>query len=287
MRMAKFSENRLFSLLTCAVVTAAIATAAAPSSSAAASAGSKAAAARVLLASDEFTGAAGTAPNPWIWTSLQGGGGWGNHELQSYTARASNVSLDGAGDLSITARKEAYTGADHITSQYTSARLISQAAMMYGYAEARIYLPAGQGLWPAFWTIGADVYQGVPWPVTGEIDIMEAYNQMQSVWGTVHGPTTAGAAYGLPTQYTPGYSLSGSWHTYGIDWTAGSITWYLDGTAYHTLNKSDLPTGDVWEFSKPHRLQLDLAVGGDGPGAPSPVAFPARMLVDYVRVFSN
>lgn len=243
---------------------------------------------RALLASDEFTGAAGSAPNASIWTALQGGGGWGNHELQSYTARTSNVSLNGAGDLAITARKEAYTGADGITSTYTSARLISRVSMLYGYTEARMYLPAGQGLWPAFWTIGADVYQGVPWPVTGEIDIMEGYNQMKSAWGTVHGPTTGGAAYGLPYKYTPSYNLGGSWHTYGIDWSPSSITWYLDGYAYHTLYKADMPAGDVWEFNKPHRLQLNLAVGGDGPGtSPDPQFSSATLLVDYVRVYTS
>jgi beta-glucanase (GH16 family) len=291
MKTIKSPNTRLVALLAGAVVTASLATAGVSSIAAAAPARSAAIAApptsRTLLASDEFTGPAGSSPNPYVWTALQGGGGWGNHELQSYTARRSNVSLNGSGDLSITARKETYTGADGITSQYTSARLISQASMLYGYAEARMYLPAGQGLWPAFWTIGADVYQGVPWPVTGEIDIMEAYNQMNSVWGTIHGPTTGGTAFGLPYKYTPSYNLSGSWHTYGVDWTANSMTWYLDGVAYHTLHKADLPANEIWEFNKPQRLQLNLAIGGDGPGQTPGQEFPATLLVDYVRVYTT
>lgn len=277
-------RTRLFALVAGAAVTASMCTIGASSSATAAAA---APTSRTLLASDEFSGPAGSSPNPYIWTALTGGGGWGNHELQSYTARKSNVSLNGAGNLAITARKETYTGADGITSKYTSARLISQVSMLYGYAEARMYLPAGPGLWPAFWTIGADVYQGVPWPVTGEIDIMEAYNQMKAVWGTIHGPTTGGTAFGLPYKYTPSYSLAGSWHTYGIDWTPTSITWYLDGFAYHTVHKSDLPKNFVWEFNKPQRLQLNLALGGDGPGQAPSGEFPATLLVDYVRVYSS
>lgn len=298
MRSAEMPKNsRVLILVAGVVVTACIATVAAssnavavPARTAVAHTSAKATVpptSRTLLASDEFTGRAGSSPNPYVWTALEGGGGWGNQELQSYTARTSNVNLNGAGALAITARKETYTGSDGVTSQYTSARLISQASMLYGYAEARMYLPAGQGLWPAFWTIGSDVYQGVPWPVTGEIDIMEAYNQMNSVWGTIHGPTTGGGAYGLPHKYTPSYSLAGSWHTYGVDWTATSITWYLDGFAYHTLYKANMPTNDIWEFDKPQRLQLNLAIGGNGPGQSPGLEFPATLLVDYVRVYGR
>ena len=246
------------------------------------------AAARTLVASDEFTGSWGQPANPSIWTALQGGGGWGNHELQSYTARQSNVRLNGTGALEIVARKESYTGSDGVSSAYTSGRLITSQSILYGYIEARIQLPAGQGMWPAFWTLGADVYQGVPWPTTGEIDIVEATNAMPSATGTIHGPKSTGGNYQAQVKVTPPTSLAGGWHTYGIDWTSTAITWYLDGQAYGTITKAGLPAADVWEFAKPQLLQLNLAVGGDMPGAPDvSTTLPASMLVDYVRVYAN
>ncbi len=244
---------------------------------------------RTLLASDEFTGAAGSTPSRSNWTELTGGSGWGNNELQSYTTRTSNASLDGSGHLQIVARKETYTGVDGIRRDYTSARLYSNVSMLYGYIEARIYLPSGQGLWPAFWTLGSDVLQGVPWPKTGEIDIMEAENLMPKATGSIHGPTTGGGAYAISAKGYPATgSLAASWHTYAINWTSTGITWYLDGVAFNTITKAGLPAADVWEFSKPHLVQLNLAVGGDVPGAPtSATVFPATMLVDWVRYYSN
>lgn len=246
------------------------------------------ASARTLVASDEFAGPWGQPPDAHIWSELQGGGGWGNHELQSYTTRQENVRRNGAGALQIVARKESYTGSDGVTSAYTSARLISRQSVLYGYIEARVYLPSGQGLWPAFWTIGADVYEGVPWPVTGEIDVMESKNLMTSLTGALHGPTTTGAAYAQNIQVTPATALAGNWHTYAIDWTAAAVTWYLDGTPYATITKAGLPAADTWEFDKPQLLQLNLAVGGDSPGSPdSTTTWPASMLVDYVRIYSH
>ncbi len=163
-------------------------------------------------------------------------------------------------------------------------------AIKYGYLEARIYLPAGHGLWPAFWTIGSDVATGTSWPTTGEIDVMESANKMASMFGAIHGPVAqTGSPY---VAYTPGApvpgTLAGAWHIYAMNWTPSAITWYLDGVAYGTITKSSLPAGDVWEFDKPHLIQLNLAVGGDTPGSPdATTVFPATMLVDYVRYYSN
>ena len=128
-----------------------------------------------LIWSDEFNGAAGTSPSGSNWTAEQGGNGWGNNELQSYTNRPQNVSHDGAGNLAITARKETYTGPDGNTRGYTSARIHTKGkfSFTYGRLEARIRIPAGQGLWPAFWGLGDDVWD-VGWPNCGEIDVMEA-----------------------------------------------------------------------------------------------------------------
>ncbi|SDI78058.1 Beta-glucanase, GH16 family [Frankineae bacterium MT45] len=243
---------------------------------------------RKLILSDEFTGAAGSAPNSYTWQAVTGGGGWGNNELETYTNRASNVSLDGKGDLAITARKETYTGKDGITRNYTSARLLSNVSVKYGYIEARIYVPQGQGLWPAFWTLGADIYPK-GYPYSGEIDIMEALNKMPTVFGTLHGPDTATqSVYGVGPKTSPTGGLGGAWHTYGIDWTSTSITWFIDGKSYGTQAKASMPAGAVWEFDKPHLLQFNLAVGGNWPGSPDATT-PAvsTMLVDYVRLYSS
>lgn len=245
---------------------------------------------QTLLSSDEFTGAAGSAPNPQAWTELTGGSGWGNNELETYTDRASNVSLDGDGHLKITAQKETYTGSDGITRDYTSGRIISTQPILYGYTEARIWLPSGQGFWPAFWTVGADQNVGVPWPLTGEIDIMEAINTMKTSSGTIHGPDVVNqTAYQVTKAVAPSSgTLAGAWHTYAIDWTATYITFYLDGQAYETITRASMPAQDVWEFDTPQLIQLNLAVGGNSPGSPNAsTPFPSSMLVDYVRHYSN
>ncbi|SOD71573.1 beta-glucanase (GH16 family) [Jatrophihabitans sp. GAS493] len=243
---------------------------------------------RKLVVSDEFSGTAGTAPSSYIWQAIQGGGGWGNNELETYTNRASNVSLDGKGDVAITARKETYTGKDGITRNYTSARLLSNVSVKYGYIEARMFVPQGQGLWPAFWTLGSDIYPK-GYPYSGEIDIMEALNKMPTVFGTLHGPDSVHqSVYGVGPKTSPAGGLAGAWHTYGIDWTSTAITWFIDGKSYGSITKATMPAGAVWEFDKPHLMQLNLAVGGNWPGSPDATT-PAvsTMLVDYVRVYSS
>lgn len=239
-----------------------------------------------LQYAEEFSGANGGTPNPSTWLRPTGGNGWGNNELESYTARSSNVSLDGRGDLALTARKETYRGTDGITRDYTSGRILSKMPIQYGYLEARIKLPVGPGLWPAFWTVGADIYQ-VNWPACGEIDVMESVNSMSSASGTIHGPTTSGSSYHRGGQSSPMVS-DGAFHIYAIDWKPDSITWYRDGTSYFTVSKSDLTSGQSWQFNKPHLAQFNLAVGGNWPGPPNgSTPFPATMLVDYVRVYKS
>ncbi len=236
---------------------------------------------------DEFSGAAGTAPNGAIWTPETGGGGWGNNELEYYTARTRNASLDGDGHLAIRAYQETYTGYNGVTESYTSARLISKQSILYGTISARIELPSGQGLWPAFWTLGADM-ASVDWPTCGEIDIMEALNTMPTDYGTVHGPNgvSTWSAYGLGGTTSPAGGLANAWHVFSVQWAPTSVTWLLDGQPFRTISKSDLPANDAWEFSKPHQLLLNMAVGG-WPGNPAASTFsngPATMLVDWVRV---
>jgi beta-glucanase (GH16 family) len=242
-----------------------------------------------LIWSDEFNGSAGTSPDATKWGFDLGGNGWGNNELQSYTSRPSNASLDGQGHLVITARGETYTGSDGVTRGYTSARMqtLHTFQFLYGRMEARIQVPAGTGLLPAFWSLGNDAYSSSgAWPGSGEIDAMEILGSEPSILnGTVHGPWgwTQDGIGGTAQSPTP---LSAGFHTYGVQWSPGQITFLLDGFAYETVRQADLPAGAPWPFQHPNFMLLDLAVGGDWPGAPSPsTPMPARMAVDWVRVW--
>jgi beta-glucanase (GH16 family) len=225
-----------------------------------------------LVWSDEFDSSAINTTN---WTYDTGGGGWGNSELENYTNRPENASAAN-GALMIMAKKESYGG-----NSYTSARLKSQnlRAFTYGRIEARIKLPAAQGLWPAFWMLGSSITQ-VGWPKCGEIDIMEHINSVPLVYGTMHWDNNGHVSYGGNiscdvTQY----------HTYTLEWNSSSITWFLDGSQYwqgniaNNINSTD-------EFHAPFFIILNLAIGGSWPGSPDGTTpFPDTMFVDYVRVY--
>lgn len=242
-----------------------------------------AAAAGTLLAADEFDGPAGSAPNSAVWRFDLGAGGWGNGELQTYTDSRRNAALDGAGNLVITARREA-------DGSYTSARLKTEGTTtaQYGRIEARIRIPRGQGIWPAFWMLGADI-GSVGWPACGEIDVMENVGYEPAVvHGTVHGPGYSGAqgvsaAYRNPT----GAAFADGFHVFGVDWRPDAVTWTVDGTAYRTVTRQDVGA-NPWVFDKPFFVVLNVAVGGSWPGSPdASTRFPQQMTVDWVRVFSN
>ncbi|MDO3697602.1 glycoside hydrolase family 16 protein [Curtobacterium flaccumfaciens] len=241
------------------------------------------AAAPVLLAADEFDGPAGSAPNPGIWRYDLGAGGWGNAELQTYTDSRRNAALDGAGNLVITAHREA-------DGSYSSARLKSESTYtaQYGRIEARIRIPRGQGIWPAFWMLGADIGQ-VGWPACGEIDVMENVGYEPGiVHGTVHGPGYSGAQ-GISAAYTnpSGAAFADDFHVYGVDWRPGSITWTVDGVAYRTVTRADVGSAP-WVFDKPFFVILNVAVGGDWPGSPdASTRFPQQMTIDWLRVHQN
>jgi beta-glucanase (GH16 family) len=244
-----------------------------------------------LVWADEFNGPRGSTPDPANWQFETGGNGWGNRELQYYTSRPSNASLDGAGYLAITARREVYTGSDGVTRNYTSA-LIQTAGRFettYGWIQARIKLPSGAGLWPAFWAIGAD-FNRVGWPASGEIDLMENIaSDPFKVYGTLHGPAPGRAnGYNLVAAARSARSLAAAFHVFGIDWSPGKIVFTLDGVPYATRTPASLPAGGQWVFDKPFYLILNLAVGGNFPGPPDATThFPAKMLVDWVRVYSK
>ena len=235
-----------------------------------------------LAWSDEFDGAAGERANPAIW-SYEVGTGWGNAQLEYDTDRTSNAALDGAGNLVITARQESFNG-----SAYTSARLTTagKRTAQYGKIEARMKLPRGQGMWPAFWLLGAD-YATVGWPNSGEIDIMEFRGQEPTtVIGSLHGPGYSGGS-ALTRRYTPAATrFDNSFHVFTVEWTTERIDWFVDGTRYFGVRKVDAP--GRWVFDHPFNVILNLAVGGNFVGAPNEFTpFPAEMVVDWVRVYER
>jgi beta-glucanase (GH16 family) len=243
-----------------------------------------------LVWSDEFSGANGSTPDPAKWTYDLGGNGWGNQELETYTNRAENAQIQD-GNLVITARKETYTGTDGIARDYTSARLKTATlfTQTYGKFEARIKLPYGQGMWPAFWLLGSNIDQ-VGWPMCGEIDIMENIGKEPAiVHGTVHGPGYSGAN-GIGASYTlPNNApFSDDFHVFTTEWQSNAIRFYVDGSLYKSITTADIPTGSQWVFNHPFFIIMNLAVGGGWPGNPdSTTVFPQTMLVDYVRVYKN
>lgn len=234
---------------------------------------------------DEFDGAAGQAPNPATWTA-DIGTDWGNQQLEFDTDFPENVSLDGAGHLVITARRQAYQG-----SAYTSARLKTQGKreQALGRIEASMKLPVGQGLWPAFWLLGADIDR-VGWPSCGEIDVMEYRGQQPLVaQGSVHGPGYSGGGAITSTFALPGPAgFDQDFHLFAIEWDLGRIAYEVDGEIYQVVQRSDLPPGAAWVFDKPFFILLNLAVGGTFVGSPgASTAFPQAMVVDYLRVFER
>jgi beta-glucanase (GH16 family) len=239
-----------------------------------------------LTWSDEFD--TGSRPDESRWVYDLGGGGWGNRELQTYTNRAENAALrDGA--LVITARAEQWTGSDRIARDYTSARLKTKdrVAQTYGKFEARIQVPRGQGLWPAFWALGVDI-DAVGWPECGEIDVMENIGrEPTTIHGTLHGPGySGGGAMSASTSSADGRPFADAFHLYAVEWEPGEIRWYVDGRQYFSRNASDLPAGARWVFDRDHFLLLNVAVGGDWPGNPdATTTFPQEMKVDYVRAY--
>ena len=235
-----------------------------------------------LVWQDEFDGPAGQLPDSTRWTFDQGTN-WGNLQLEWDTDRPENVSLDGAGNLAITARAESYQGQD-----YTSGRIKTKGlfARTYGRFEARIQLPVGQGIWPAFWMLGADIDR-VGWPACGEIDIMEYLgHEPRVVHGTLHGPGHSGGAAltGRHVLAQGGFNLG--FHVFAVEWNEDAVSWEVDGFTYRTVRRDDMPPGATWVYNHPFFILLNVAVGGRWPGSPDQTTvFPQTMLVDYVRVY--
>jgi len=259
-----------------------------------------------LVWSDEFNGPAGSLPDPANWNYDLGGGGWGNHELETYTNSPNNVFQDGNGNLVIQAIRDS-------SGNFTSARLqtgapgastnTSDLSWQYGLIEARIKLPFGQGVWPAFWMLGENI-GSVSWPQCGEVDIMEnfgTFNNNATVNnGTIHGPTSSspgagdyggGDGIGASTTLPYGETVYDDYHIYSVQWSPNSVEFFVDGISYETTTTVSLPSGAPWVFNAPFFLLLNLAIGGPGTflGTPDPNSpfLPQDLVVDYVRVYQS
>ena len=235
----------------------------------------------VLAWHDEFDG---TELNRENWTFDIGGGGWGNQEWEAYTDRPENVRVEN-GMLVIEAREEP----ELIKGRnYSSGRIKTQGlqSWQYGRIEARIKLPHGQGLWPAFWMLGDD-FSKKGWPTAGEIDILEFIGrEPDKIHATVHAPGYSGGD-GVGTSMTvSSEALKNDFHTYAIEWEENEIRWYFDDQEYFKLTPADVP--DEWIFDHPFFILLNLAVGGRWPGYPNDTTeFPQFLYVDYVRVYQR
>ncbi|MET0594653.1 MAG: family 16 glycosylhydrolase [Polyangiaceae bacterium] len=239
-----------------------------------------------LVWSDEFNAASGAGVDTTKWNLVNKGDGFGNNELQFYTNRTTNAYHDGNGFLVIKAIKESYMG-----REYTSARLESNGKFerTYGRFEARMQLPQGQGIWPAFWMLGNDIGTA-GWPSCGEIDIMENIGKEPSiVHGSLHGPGYSGGnplgqAYTLPNAQ----KYADAFHTFAVEWEQNVVRFYMDDILYGTKTPSDTPSGTKWVYEHPFYLLLNVAVGGNWPGVPDgTTTFPQTLTIDYVRVYSR
>jgi beta-glucanase (GH16 family) len=223
-----------------------------------------------LIWSDEFNG---TAIDASKWT-METGNLNVNNEKEYYQAANATVTN---GNLVITAKKESVGG-----QPYTSARMntLNKFSAQYGRIEARIKLPLGAGLWPAFWMMGANI-NSVSWPNCGEIDIMEHVNADSTIYGTMHWNGGNGhVQYGLNTK-----TSAGDYHVYAVEWDAQSIRWYVDSTLYVTGNITN-NVNNTGAFQLPFFILLNMAVAGDFPGQTvDETKLPANMYVDYVRVY--
>ncbi len=243
-----------------------------------------------LTFQDEFEVDGSPDPSKWVFDIGRGpnNDGWGNQELQYYTDREENVTVKN-GFLIITARNESFQGAS-----YTSARLLTKGVFeqQYGRFEARMRLPYGQGMWPAFWMLGADIDTN-PWPGCGEIDIMENKGRTPTiVSGALHGPGYWGAN---PEGSNPAFKeyelmndrFDTGFHIFGIEWGPQYINLYVDDVLYKQFTPEDEQVTGPWVFDQgPFFMLLNLAVGGNFDGPPNnETVFPQTLLVDYVRVY--
>jgi beta-glucanase (GH16 family) len=238
-----------------------------------------------LTWADEFNGPAGPIDGN-KWTS-EVNGNPANNELEFYTNRQSNIAVDGNGNLNLIARAEAYQGRNYTSGRVNTAGHFTQA---YGRFDARIQMPTGKGIWPAFWMLGDNIGNpNVGWPQCGELDIMETVGTDTSHnYGSAHGPGYSGGNP-LTGGYTyPGGSLTDGFHVFSLEWEPNVVRWYVDGTLFETKTSADVPPGTTWVYDHPFFVILNVAVGGTWPGSPDgTTVFPQTMKVDYVRIYKK
>lgn len=256
--------------------------------------------AKELIWSLEFSGPAGTKPDPRFWNYDLGDGtasgipGWGNQEREYYLESA--IAEDGEGNLRIQARKvdPAHAGSAageplqcyYGPAEWTSGKIttLDKVHFQYGRIEARIRMPRGVGTWPAFWMLGTDIRE-VPWPSCGEIDIVEVKGaEPKGIFGTIHGPGYSGdKGSGVITQLQ-----SASWqafNTYAIEWTENRIQWFLNDELFLERTPEDVAPNE-WVFNKPFYMILNLAMGGNFTGEIDPELREAQLDVDWIRHYS-
>jgi beta-glucanase (GH16 family) len=247
--------------------------------------------------SDEFDGAAGSSVDPAKWSFDLGDGctagicGWGNNEKEYYTNASDNASLDGQGHLAIVARPAVLnTTCYYGPCKYTSAKITTRGKMSAapGRVEARIRIPKGQGLWPAFWMLGND-FGTVGWPASGELDIMENKGSAPSTSSSaIHGPGYSGnTPFAHANTISAPATLADDYHLYAVEWDAVGASFYVDGIMHYQVLRGDIQRYGTSILDKPYYIILNLAVGGNFDGDPaSDSILPATMLVDYVRVYT-
>jgi len=241
-----------------------------------------------LIWEEQFEGEAGAPPNANNWTHEIGtgpnGDGWGNNQEEYNTDREENVRLDGEGNLVIRAVREEYEG-----MRYTSGRIKTQDKFeqTYGRFEARVMIPEGQGLWPAFWLLGAS-YETDIWPICGEIDILEFQgSRPERLIGSLHGPGHSGGE-SLSNYHTLSEgSFADDFHVFSVDWDADQINWYVDDNRFHSVSRGQLPANSAWVYDHPFFILLNLAVGGNFVDSPLTTSFPGELVVDYVKVYER
>lgn len=245
--------------------------------------------ARKVEFDDEFGGPPGLGPNPRKWSFDTGAWDADAGEEEYYTRRRRNAALDGAGHLVITAMPDTVGLGEQ--RPYSSARIqtFGKFRFTYGLAEARMMVPAGPGLWPAFWMVGSRTYSAHAWPMSGEIDVMELLGKQPEVaYGHIVGPDRRDRPYSIGRGVDAASSLAAGYHTYSLLWLPNGVQFMLDGRPYFSTSPADLPAGDRWVANQPNVLILDLAVGGTWPGDPDATTrFPAELGVDWVRVLSR
>ena len=250
-----------------------------------------------LVWSDEFDGPAGARADTAKWGYQTGDGcsagicGWGNQEKEYYTDAADNSALSGEGQLVITGRRASENRSCYYgPCRYTSAKLTTKNKLHVapGRVEARIKLPSGQGLWPAFWLLGAR-YPTTPWPMAGELDVMENHgSESRAISSAIHGPGYSGSTTPFVHASTlERGSFAADFHAFAVEWDSTRVQFFVDDVLHYTIARAEVERRGAWVFDQPFYVIVNLAVGGTFDGDPkSETILPATMLIDYVRVYA-